>query len=133
MTAPLDQLDRLMGMPMDAILGESVERHESDIVELNLQQLDRGLDSTGKSLGQYASVKYKNRLQPVDLLDTGAFRGSFGVDTQTGGFVMNSTDSKTGFLTTRYGPDIHGVPEADKPEVGAWLADDLTNEIRDEL
>ncbi|MBD2705515.1 hypothetical protein IC229_33195 [Spirosoma sp. BT702] len=133
MTAALDQLDRLYALPVESIATVAVERHEDEITEFNREQLDKGLDSDGRSLGSYASRKYKGRLRPVDLLDTGAFRGSFNVDAQTGGFVVDATDSKTQKLTAKYGKAILGVSDENKPAIGEWIKDELISEIEQEL
>ena len=60
MTAGLEQLDRLLDLPLDQICAGTIERHESEIVGFNTAQLDKGLDATGKSLGQYQNYNYKN-------------------------------------------------------------------------
>lgn len=130
MTAGLEQLDRLADIPLEAVFDETIQQHESDIVAFNKEQLNQGLDSEGRDLGQYSSIKYKGRLRPVDLLDTGAFRSSFKVDPVSGGFVVAATDSKTAILEKRYGPDITGVPDRDKAEISEWLKNDMIDEFR---
>ncbi|MGF7219088.1 hypothetical protein GGR92_005268 [Spirosoma lacussanchae] len=133
MTAALAQLDQLASIPLERVLDSTIERNETVITDLNRDQLDKGLDSNGKSLGQYSSVKYKGRLRPVDLLDTGAFRGSIYTDPFGSGFSISATDEKTEKLTNRYGPDILGISEADQQRVAGFLADALINHLRQSL
>ncbi|WP_080057185.1 hypothetical protein [Spirosoma aerolatum] len=133
MIAILDQLDRIADIDLEQVCEQTVMQHEAQITDFNRKQLDKGLRSDGSDLGQYSSIKYKGRLRPVDLDLTGAFRDSFQVDPETGGFIINATDSKTEKLQTKYGEDILGVPDQDEEEVGEWLQDALITEIDDRI
>lgn len=116
MNAVTELINNLLAVDFDGIDAEVIRDHADLLTQLNRDQLDKGLDADGKSLGQYASIKYKGRLRPVDLLQSGAFRGGFGYDTETGAFIATSSDPKTGFLQANYSDNIVGLPE-DKYEV----------------
>lgn len=109
--------DPFKGIDLNKLIGQALEEKASLINELNEQQLDKGLDATGKSLGRYANFKYKNRFQPVDLLNTGSFRGRFTVSAGKKAAELFSQDSKEDLLIKKYGKDIHGVPRQQYPTV----------------
>jgi len=128
MDAGLDQLDRLYNAPLDQFTEQAVQAHERDIVDLNKQQLDAGINANGASLGEYSSIKYKGRKKPVDLLLTGAFRGGFNVDPETGGFVVNSTDPKAAFLDKRY-PDNRGLTDENTAVTAQIILPDILDDL----
>jgi hypothetical protein len=97
------------GSPKEA-LKKAIGKNEDKIMDLNRQQLDRGLDSTGRSLGKYKNFKYKNRFQPVDLKLTGEFRNKFSLQISDTDTEIFSQDQKEGKLVKKYGKDIFGVP-----------------------
>ncbi len=94
---------------MEKIIASSLEKHEQQIIDYNLQQLDRGLDAKGKSLGKYANFKYKNRYQPVDLKLTGEYRRKKTLTPGKKKAEMFSQDEKAPMLEKRYGKDIEGL------------------------
>lgn len=99
----------LQGIDFVKLFKEALEKNEETVFELNKQQLDRGQDASGGSLGRYASFKYKNRFQPVDLLLTGEFRRKFTLQEGTKTAEVFSQDEKNDKLTKRYGKDIFGI------------------------
>jgi hypothetical protein len=58
-------------------LMKAIEKNEKRILQLNKNQLDRGLDAEGQDLGVYANFNYKGRYRPIDLYLEGDFRGKF--------------------------------------------------------
>jgi hypothetical protein len=54
--APLNKLS-----PASA-LQVAIEKNDQEIIQLNQQQLDRGQDADGKSLGRYKNFKYKKQI-----------------------------------------------------------------------
>ena len=101
--------------PLNAVdvldcLKNAIRKNEDPIMNLNKQQLDRGLDATGKDLGKYANFKYKNRWRPVDLKLTGEFRDKFSLEVDDKGTEIFSQDSKEEKLKMRWGKDIFGIP-----------------------
>jgi len=91
--------------PFDAV-ADAVGDQREDIAHLIEQQLDKGEDGQGKDLGQYASIKYKGFLRPVNLKRTGAFRRAIDVIPDARSLHIVDLDSKTEKLTTRYGAAI---------------------------
>lgn len=115
------------GIDMNKIIEDAMAVHEERILDLNRQQLDRGIDAKGKSLGRYANIKYKGRLQPVDLNLTGAYRKKKTLSRSKNKKEAEifSQDPKDPILVKRYGKDIDGLTfentktagEIIKPEV----------------
>jgi hypothetical protein len=118
--------------PVKALV-TAIERHENEIMDLNRQQLDRGLDANGDSLGRYKNFKYKNRYQPVDLKLTGEFRRKFTLQSDDKETEIFSQDLKAKWLEKRYGVDINGVPSSLIPNMQELIIDDFTEEYEKQL
>lgn len=116
---PFKELD------IKAMIAAAMEENDEQIMELNKQQLDKGLDAKGESLGRYKNFKYKNRFQPVDLLLTGEFRRKFTLAADTKSAEIFSQDQKAGFLEKRYGTDIFGIANTYKPNVAEIIKEPL--------
>lgn len=108
-----------------------IKEHEAEIVDLNTAQLLNGLDSKGKSLGEYKSDAYarmKLSLNPkgvVDLRLEQDFHDSIYLETQKFPVYSNASDSKTGDLIKKYGEDIVDTPEDSKEVVSEIVAPDV--------
>lgn len=96
-----------------------VRRNQSQLIDLNLLQLDSGLDSQGKLLDPpYQSVNYaemKLHLNPkgvVDLKLTGAFWQGFFMKADKFPVTFGSDDIKSSELEAKYGRDIFGLDKA---------------------
>jgi hypothetical protein len=116
--------------PLNAVdvldcLKEAIRTNEDAIMDLNKQQLDKGLDATGKDLGKYRNFSYKNRWRPVDLKLTGKFRNEFSLEVTDKGTEIFSQDSKEEKLKTQYGKDIFGIP--------APLIDNMQEIVREDF
>jgi hypothetical protein len=111
----------------------AIERHEDAIMDLNRQQLDRGLDANGDSLGRYKNFKYKNRWQPVDLKLTGDFRRKFTLQSDEKETEIFSQDYKAKWLEKRFGVDINGVPSSLIPNMQDIIIDDFQEEYEKQL
>lgn len=112
--------------PIEA-LKIAIEKNEDKIMDLNRQQLDKGLDSAGKSLGKYKNFKYKNRFQPVDLKLTDDFREKFTLavdDKQTEIFSQDVKDDK---LRKQYGNDITGIGDRNIERMQEIIEPDFIN------
>jgi len=100
---------------------------EPEIIDSNTAQLYSGIKSTGESLGEYRpeTVKYKKEKgQPYDrvtLKDEGDFYSGFYIQLRNGNFEVDSKDSKTDKLATKYSEDIFGLTT----ENMANITDDL--------
>jgi hypothetical protein len=123
----------LLKMNPGKAMMKAIEKNEKEILDLNRQQLDRGLDADGNSLGRYKNFNYKGRWQPVDLKLTGDFRNRFtlGVDEKKTEFF--SQDVKAAGLEKKYGKDIMGIPQSLMPNMQAIIRDDFITEIRNQL
>ena len=120
-------------LDMEALVAEAMQEKDEQIIDLNHQQLDRGLDSKGNSLGRYKRFKYKNRFQPVDLKLTGDFRRKDTLAAGKKSAEIFSQDQKEPWLTKRYGKDIHGVPDQAKSNVAELIKDSLGERFKKKL
>ena len=126
---------------MNVLIGEAIEKNASDIAELNRLQLDKGLDSKGKSLGEYKNIKYKGRLKPIDLKLKGDFRSkidvfsgkneafSFSHDRKSLFLTAKSIRTKNGKTITRW-PDALGVAKEDYEDVEQSILPDLQESFK---
>jgi hypothetical protein len=113
--------------PLEA-LKIAIRENEDAIMDLNKQQLDRGLSAEGKDLGKYASFSYKHRWRPVDLLKTGKFRNEFSLQINDKESEIFSQDAKEAKLKKRWGNDIFGIPAPLIDNVGEIVREDFINE-----
>jgi hypothetical protein len=111
-------------------LMKALEQNEEAILDLNRQQLDRGLDARGNSLGKYKSFKYKNRWTPVDLKLTGAWRGKFTLQVKENESEIFSQDQKEEKLKAKYGKDIEGIPNYLIPNMQAIIEEDFVRNFQ---
>lgn len=101
----------------------SVDDNEvkAEIIHMNTndQLYEQGIDSTGKSLGQYApmTVVYKRsvgeRYDHVTLFDTGEFYRSWSVRVTANGFTIDANDVVSGSkaLFDVYGENVLGLTD----------------------
>lgn len=118
--------------PVKALV-KAIEMHENEIMDLNRQQLDKGLNAKGNSLGRYKNFKYKGRYQPVDLKLTGEFRRKFTLQSDEKQTEIFSQDRKAPWLEKRYGVDINGVPATLIPNMQEIIIDDFQEEYEKQL
>jgi hypothetical protein len=114
-------------------LKESIAKNEDAIMDLNRQQLDRGLDSEGQSLGRYKNFKYKGRFQPVDLKLTGDFRNKFSLQVSDKETEIFSQDEKEEKLKKKYGKQIFGVPTPLLPNMIDLIENDFIDNYSKQL
>ncbi len=114
-------------------LRKSLRKNDEKILDLNRQQLDRGRDATGGSLGRYRSFKYKGRWEPIDLKLKGDFRGKLTLEVGKNESNIFSQDQKAGVLEKRYGKDIYGVPVPFLPNVQEIILDDFVIDYQRQL
>lgn len=125
--------DKLRALKPVRALQKAIIKNADAISDLNRQQLDKGLDSEGKSLGKYARFNYKGRWQPVDLKLKGPFRREFYVEPDEKKTEIKSTDWKESILIKMYGRNIHGVPKYLIPNMGHIVLADFINEFKKQL
>lgn len=94
---------------------------EKVLKERKLSELTRGERPSGDKIGVYKDAEYaifKDRINPfadgyVDLLLTRSFYNKmklFSVANKK--YIFNSSDTKTAYLTNKYGNDIMGINQA---------------------
>jgi hypothetical protein len=104
----------------DKELERTIKINSKVILDLNKQQLFEGVDSTGKSLGQYKSkwyAKLKRMLNPngvVDLYLTGKFYAGFYLKKIGFPIQIDSKDKKRNKLVDDYGGKIFGLNKESK-------------------
>jgi hypothetical protein len=97
-----------------------IKHNEKFIVDLNRNQLLKGIDSQGSKLLEYESEEYaemKRKLNPLGVTDlklTGKFHKGMYLKIENGVAVFGSTDSKTQDLVNKYGSDIFGLTQESK-------------------
>lgn len=98
---------------IDEIVIEALQQNESKIVELIIEQLQSGTSGTGKDITPKYTVRTveikKAKAQEyrfVTLKDTGDFHQSITVEYEKDEARIIATDSKTGRLIAKYGPEI---------------------------
>lgn len=103
---------RVQAFDLQEEIDKLIKENEPEIVDANTSQLMDGVDSQGKSLGEYKSKSYadyklmKNPKGVVDLKNEGDFHTGFFIDDKN---RLDSKDSKTGKLTSWYGEGIFGL------------------------
>ena len=89
----------------------AIEKNEEKILDLNRQQLDRGLDAKGEDLGEYKNINYKGRRRPIDLKLTGSFRDKMNLQVTKKDTEVFSQDQKYEKLKKFRGKDPLGVAQ----------------------
>ena len=96
-----------------------IERHEAELVDLNIAQLQQGIDTTGKRLRKYRSEKYaaiKRQFNPrgvTDLNLTGSHYRGMKIDASEFPVEFYSSDYKSRRLEEEYG-NIYGLTTENK-------------------
>jgi hypothetical protein len=116
-------VDPFRSLDLNKLFQNALEKSQDTVFILNYQQLDKGLDAKGKSLGRYRNFKYKNRYTPVDLLLTGAWRGKFTLGTHKDYAEVFSQDSK----------DIEGLSKQSEANLAEVIKPKLGEMIKKEL
>lgn len=117
---------------IEKIVLEEVQRDEAFLIKMNQDQLQKSRKANGEPLGKYKSLSYakiKGRIT-IDLLYTGAFYDGFFVKATKFPILFGSRDSKTNFLTKRYGDEIFGL---DEKNLGIFNKDILLPRVQDRI
>lgn len=133
---PLDFLDiffePLRAADPNKALRKALDQHEEQILDLNRQQMDRGLDARGKSLGRYKNYNYKHRFEPIDLKLTGAFRDKLTLGVKEKESEIFSQDWKQDIIEKRW-PDAEGIPGNLIPTVQDIILDDFQENFKQQF
>lgn len=127
---------------IDKIIVDASERNKDEFADIQTDQMQKGKNSEGGSIGRLRSPAYSQRKKnrggvapfgQVDLRNTGKFqRGVFAKVSATG-ILLDSTDSKTEELTEKYGEEIFGYNEDSKDVVPEVLIPSVVFQIRRDI
>lgn len=123
-------LERLQ--PEYAVQQAILENKES-ILLLNDKQLDQGIDAKGDDLGSYKNFKYKGRFRPIDLKQTGEFRGEEDIIVDDQSMLFVDPNVKTDQLMNRYGEDIIGLTDDNEFAAAQLLAPSVIQHLENQL
>ncbi len=132
----------------DKILKEVLSNKglQADIMDLNTQDqlYDKGIDSDGKSLGEYSGATIEGRpgiflgkkekgqrYDHITLNDTGEFYHSWKFKNNSDNIVL-SADAQKGDtdLTKEFGKKIIGLTDGNLSKVREWVLPDLIKKVR---
>ncbi len=114
----------------EEIFRRAVLENEAEILDLNTAQLERGEDSFGNLLDEYASDTYAQFKQALgskaplgipDLKLEGDFYSGFVLKYDGAAFFITSTDEKKDRLKDKYGEDVFGLQEKSIFDIGPDL------------
>lgn len=132
-------LNRVRSFNVIRAAGTAMKANETEILEINKEQLQEGKNSDNEPVGFYRSVGYalyKNKRNPkagygtVDLKDTGDFYRSFTLTINGNVYTISATDSKMPELVSKYSPKIFGFMEENKIKVWMAFRNDFINEFK---
>lgn len=118
-----------------------LKANEEFLEDLNVQQLQEGVNSKGEKLGKYRNSSYarfKNRLNPtaglgnVDLILSGKYSKGIEAKVKAKALVFEGTDSKTAFIDNKY-PDSRGLTTQSRAELTTVMLPFLQNTYKAEL
>lgn len=103
--AVTDLKNRIKAINLDGIAERALQVNQAEIADLNREQLQQGITSTGGYLPDYspASVNmYGKESGPIKLKETGDYYEGFAPRFEDKTFNIESTDWKTKMLEDRY-------------------------------
>lgn len=116
--------DKVSNLDLRGQVPEIVKQTSYEIEALNKEQLYNGEDSEGYELAPPYSNKYYSRKKRSmnskpgagipDLFLTGSFYKGFGVLVDNDSFEVDSVDSKSEKLKSKYGKKIFGLQQKNK-------------------
>jgi hypothetical protein len=116
----LETYQNVIEIDKGRLVDECLSELRTLVIDLNLFQLEQGLNATGKKLGRYKSNSYakrKNQMNSLpgfgipDLKLTGAFWNAFKTDLKSGVMDIYSTDPKAAWQEDRYAKIYGLTPE----------------------
>lgn len=119
---------------------------QAQIIDFNLEQMyEGGIDSEGRSLGEYATITvqyYKplarslgndGRTDHITLKDTGEFYKSFRIKVENDGFKITADTIKEDTDLAQIYPDVIGLTKESKQMVSELITPYFIEAIRKEL
>lgn len=132
-----EMLRRFEMVDLEQLTGRAMKQNEKQIVDLNKQQLDEGVDARGFRItpeySAFTVMKKKEKGQVFDrvtLEDTGAFRNRMKLNVKQSTFEIDSDDSKTPDLKEKYSEDILGLSDSGKKEAWVIVKPDVVQDIK---
>lgn len=114
-----EYLDRFQKLDQNKILRRILDDStvKEIIIDINLAQLNDGIDSKGKSLGELSPVSVEIKKEEGKFIDTkirlrhdGVFWDSFIIKPVSDGFIIDAdTQKETTDLEEEFGEDIFGI------------------------
>lgn len=114
-------------------LQQAILENKEAILQLNDKQLDTGIDARGADLGSYKNFKYKGRFRPIDLKQTGEFRGEEDIVVDDMQMLFVDPNEKTDQLMNRYGEDILGLTDDSDQEAAIMLTAPFIQHLENQL
>ncbi len=127
---------------VDRIFRRAIVENQELILDLNVAQLEIGLDSLGELLDDYFSDEYaqfkialgsKAPFGTPNLILEGDFTEGFVLRVDGRDFFITSTDEKKDRLRDKYGDDIFGLMEKSLEELRPVILDTFLIIFRDGL
>lgn len=122
---------------IDAVVISYAKEYESEIIDLNTEQLYQGIDSNGEDISppyRPMTISIKQGLgQPtnrVTLKDEGDFYDGFFVNYGNDWFALGSDDEKAQKLEKKYGADIYGLTDKSKEDLVSYFKEDMIKDIQ---
>lgn len=143
-------IKRVSKLDVNKIVRQSLSNTsiQQDILDLNKedQLYDKGIDSTGDSLGEYSTATIEGtvnfegkkqkgqRFDHITLKDTGEFYDSFIFKNNKDNFEIEADTLKEGTdLIDNFGKDILGLTDENKTKLGQWLVEPMQKSILSEI
>lgn len=132
---------------LEGIIIGAMVAEESAIIDLNVSQLEEGINAEGSIVGEYASDEYAQLKQsmgskaPMGIVDTkleGYFHSGFytepylGSNPDASGLFIDSRDSKSEKLESAY-PGMFGITSQNAPILHELLLPHIQKQIKNEL
>lgn len=137
-----EMLEAARKIQLDNQLRLAVFDAEDEFIKLQREQMSLGIRSddekihnlaTGSTEYSYSYAKYKGKSSPIDLEDTGDFKGEIFLESEGENFNADSRDEKSAMLQRNYGTEIFGLGEDASrqwhPVVQEKLVGNLTEEM----
>ena len=105
----------------------AAEKNEKKLVEINVDQLNKGLLSTGEKITPDYSPSYaaKKGFKTPNLKLEGDFQRGIGIERRNDFLVYDSTDFKSDKLIKKYSENIFGIAPQNRQKEYDFLDKDL--------
>jgi hypothetical protein len=130
-----DLSQRIRTINLDGIAERALQANQGEISNLNREQLQQGITSTGGYLPDYSPVSvnmFGKTPGPMTLKETGDYYEGIAPMFQDRSFDLVGTDWKTDMIEKRYGKhgDPIGLTDESIGELGQIILPDVQSELR---